>query len=58
MMASSESSAAYEYRVPIHLTHLEIAGTLAALRAVLDSAPYGKPAPLLAVEKKLEEALR
>ena len=57
-MASSESSAAYEYRVPIHLTHLEIAGTLAALRAVLDSAPYGKPAPLLAVEKKLEEALR
>lgn len=44
--------------VPVFLTHIEIAGTLAALRAVLDIAPQGKPQPLLDAETKLEEALR
>jgi hypothetical protein len=39
------------------LTKLEIAGTLAAINAVADSAPDGPPEPLVTCSQKLSAAL-
>jgi hypothetical protein len=42
----------------VGLTRLEIAGALAAVRAVADSAPGGPPSVLLSAADKLHKALR
>lgn len=42
----------------VPLTRLEIAGTLAAVKAVRNSAPGQSPEPLVTAAAKLEDALK